>query len=350
MIGGLAIVGTFLILRIARADGLDARFFALNLTMAPKAASDWRSTTACSSISRYREEIAHARGRGPGRCAGRWPPRGAPSFLGALTVSAALASLRGLPSALPLLDGASAGCCVALFAARDLADRAAGAVLDSAGQPASTRSRRSFLASARPTPTRGRDHHGFWYRLSQLRACGCRAASRPPPPRLLLIALGLPFPRASTSPPSVDRAPCCRRWPAPRQVDDVLRSENSRLTTTPPSRWIDEGGGPGQAAQVYAAEARAVPGAADRGAAAAARRQGSTPIQVDLRARPARRPSTARSTVKISPSWQPPARDEHARRPSKHSADFLNLQSSLERHPAAGAGDHHRRSPWRYCS
>ena len=76
MIGGLAIVGTFLILRVASEFG-SISIFALNLTTALGLglAIDY----SLFIVSRYREEIAKERARGWRRCGGCWPPPGARS-------------------------------------------------------------------------------------------------------------------------------------------------------------------------------------------------------------------------------------------------------------------------------
>jgi len=75
MIGGLAIVGTFLILRVA-SEFASISIFALNLTR--RSALGWRSTTASSS-SRATARRSPAPVPGWRRCAGSSPPRGAPS-------------------------------------------------------------------------------------------------------------------------------------------------------------------------------------------------------------------------------------------------------------------------------
>ena len=76
MIGGLAIVGTFLILRLASEFG-SISIFALNLTTALGLglAIDY----SLFIVSRYREEIAKERARAWRRCGASSPPPGAPS-------------------------------------------------------------------------------------------------------------------------------------------------------------------------------------------------------------------------------------------------------------------------------
>ena len=184
MIGALAIVGTFLVLRIASEFG-SISIFALNLTtgLGLGLAIDY----SLFIVSRYREEIAKD---GPGLAAMRRVMATAgPDRLLLLADRRGGARLAArLPAALPLLDGPRR---VAGGAARgaDLADRAAGGA-DPARDPGQLARRPRFLqrraeADARP------DEHGFWYRLSRL------VMRRPIPIATLsaafLIVLGLPF-------------------------------------------------------------------------------------------------------------------------------------------------------------
>ncbi len=149
MVGGLAIVSTFLMLSIASELG-SISIFALNLTtgLGLGLAIDY----SLFVVSRYREELAN---HGPGLKAMRrddgdvGPHR--PLLVADRRRRARLAD--GLPAALPLLDGPRR------LARRpdggaDLADRAARRARP-ARRAASTRSRRSSCSAA-PTPTRGR--------------------------------------------------------------------------------------------------------------------------------------------------------------------------------------------------
>ena len=112
MIGGLAIVGTFLILRLASEFG-SISIFALNLTTALGLglAIDY----SLFIVSRYREEIAKD---GPGLAAMRrvLATAGRTVFFSSLTVAAALASLLVFPQRF-LYSMGLGGALVALLAA-----------------------------------------------------------------------------------------------------------------------------------------------------------------------------------------------------------------------------------------
>jgi RND superfamily putative drug exporter len=183
MIGGLAIVGTFLILRLASEFG-SISVFALNLTTALGLglAIDY----SLFIVSRYREEIAK---QGPGLAAMRrvLATAGRTVFFSALTVAAALASLLVFPQRF-LYSMGLGGALVALFAAL-ISLTVLPAVLTllgtrvNAGAPKFLQRRAD--ADARPAAD------GFWYRLS-------RFVMRRPIPvatlsALLLIVMGLPF-------------------------------------------------------------------------------------------------------------------------------------------------------------
>ncbi len=183
MIGVLAIVGTFLILRIASELG-SISVFALNLTTALGLglAIDY----SLFIVSRYREEIARS---GPGLPAIRkvLATSGRTVFFSALTVAAAMASLLVFPQRF-LYSMGLGGALVALFAAL-ISLTVLPAILTllgprvNAGAPAFLKRRAD--RDARPTES------GFWYRLS-------RFVMRRPIPvatfsALLLIVLGLPF-------------------------------------------------------------------------------------------------------------------------------------------------------------
>jgi RND superfamily putative drug exporter len=183
LIGGLAIVGTFLILRIA-SEFASISVFALNLTTALGLglAIDY----SLFVVSRYREEIART---GPGPAAMRrvLATAGRTVFFSALTVSAALASLLVFPQRF-LYSMGLGGSLVVLFAAL-ISLTVLPAVLTllgprvNAGAPAFLKRRAD--RDARPTES------GFWYRLSRF------VMRRPIPVATLsagfLILLGLPF-------------------------------------------------------------------------------------------------------------------------------------------------------------
>jgi uncharacterized membrane protein YdfJ with MMPL/SSD domain len=236
MIGGLAIVGTFLILRLASEFG-SISIFALNLTTALGLglAIDY----SLFIVSRYREEIAKD---GPGLAAMRrvLATAGRTVFFSSLTVAAALASLLVFPQRF-LYSMGLGGSLVALFAAL-ISLTVLPAVLTllgtrvNAGAPRFLQRRAE--ADARP------DQSGFWYRLS-------RFVMRRPLPvatlsALFLIVLGLPFLgiKFNTVDPTVlpDSA-------SARQAYEIVSDEFPPYRETP--IWVDvEGGGPGAAAEV----------------------------------------------------------------------------------------------------
>ncbi len=183
LIGGLAIVGTFLILRVASEFG-SISVFALNLTTALGLglAIDY----SLFIVSRYREEIARS---GPGLPAMRrvLATSGRTVFFSSLTVAAALASLLVFPQRF-LYSMGLGGSLVALFAAL-ISLTVLPAILTLLGDRVNSLSpaflRRRAEADARPAES------GFWYRLS-------RFVMRRPIPvatasAAFLILLGLPF-------------------------------------------------------------------------------------------------------------------------------------------------------------
>ncbi len=121
MIGGLAIVGTFLLLRVA-SEFVVVSIFALNLTtgLGLGLAIDY----SLFVVSRYREEIAKS---GPGAEAMRRTlnTAGRTVLFSSITVAVGARLAAGLPAALPLLDGARRRAGRAARR-RDLADGAAG--------------------------------------------------------------------------------------------------------------------------------------------------------------------------------------------------------------------------------
>lgn len=239
MIGGLAIVGTFLILRLASEFG-SISIFALNLTTALGLglAIDY----SLFIVSRYREEIAKD---GPGLAAMRrvLATAGRTVFFSSLTVAAALASLLVFPQRF-LYSMGLGGSLVALFAAL-ISLTVLPAVLTllgtrvNAGAPRFLQRRAE--ADARP------DESGFWYRLS-------RFVMRRPLPvatfsALFLIVLGLPFLgiKFNTVDPTV-----LPESASAREAYEIVSDEFPPYRETP--IWVDvEGGGPDAAAQVAAA-------------------------------------------------------------------------------------------------
>jgi uncharacterized membrane protein YdfJ with MMPL/SSD domain len=247
MIGGLAIVGTFLILRLASEFG-SISIFALNLTTALGLglAIDY----SLFIVSRYREEIAKS---GPGLEAMRrvLATAGRTVFFSSLTVSAALASLLVFPQRF-LYSMGLGGSLVALFAAL-ISLTVLPAVLTLLGNRVNAGApkflQRRAAADAKPA------QEGFWYRLS-------RFVMRRPIPvatasALLLIVLGLPFLgiKFNVVDPTV-----LPESASARQAYDTVSREFPPYRDTP--IWIDvEGGGP-KAAAAVAAEVKKVSGVA----------------------------------------------------------------------------------------
>jgi len=248
MIGGLAIVGTFLILRLASEFG-SISIFALNLTTALGLglAIDY----SLFIVSRYREEIAKS---GPGLEAMRrvLATAGRTVFFSSLTVAAALASLLVFPQRF-LYSMGLGGSLVALFAAL-ISLTVLPAVLTLLGNRVNAGApkflQRRAEADARPA------QEGFWYRLS-------RFVMRRPIPvatasALLLIVLGLPFLAIKFN--VVDPTVLPESASA-RQAYDTVSEQFPPYHETP--IWIDvEGGGP-KAAAAVAAEVEQVGGIAE---------------------------------------------------------------------------------------
>jgi uncharacterized membrane protein YdfJ with MMPL/SSD domain len=248
MIGGLAIVGTFLILRVA-SEFASISIFALNLTTALGLglAIDY----SLFIVSRYREEIAK---QGPGLAAMRrvLATAGRTVFFSSLTVAAALASLLVFPQRF-LYSMGLGGSLVALFAAL-ISLTVLPAVLTllgtrvNAGAPKFLQRRAE--ADARPT------QEGFWYRLS-------RFVMRRPVPvatlsALFLIVLGLPFLgiKFNTVDPTV-----LPESASARQAYDTVSEEFPPYHDSP--IWIDFEGGGAEAAARFAAQVRQVDGVAE---------------------------------------------------------------------------------------
>ncbi|HEX5983063.1 MAG TPA: MMPL family transporter [Solirubrobacterales bacterium] len=245
MIGGLAIVGTFLILRVA-SEFASISIFALNLTTALGLglAIDY----SLFVVSRYREEIARS---GPGLEAMRrvLATSGRTVFFSSLTVAAAMASLLVFPQRF-LYSMGLGGALVALFAAL-ISLTVLPAVLTLLGNRVNAGApkflQRRAEADARP------DERGFWYRLS-------RFVMRRPLPiatasALFLIVLGLPFLniKFNTVDPTV-----LPESASARQAYDTVSEEFPPYRDSP--IWIAFEGGDPKAAARFAAEVREVDG------------------------------------------------------------------------------------------
>jgi len=246
LVGGLAIVGTFLMLRVASEVG-SISIFALNLVtgLGLGLAIDY----SLFIVSRYREEIART---GPGLEAMRrtMATAGRTVLFSSLTVAAALAALMVFPQRF-LYSMGLGGSLVALIAAA-IALIVLPAVLALLGRRVNSLSpkflRRRAESETRPMTT------GFWYRLSRfvMRAPGRIAIAS----AAFLVALGIPFLQIEFT--SVD-AQVLPTSASARQVDDRLRADFPPFHDTPAQLAVS--GGAAEARRA-AAEARELSGAA----------------------------------------------------------------------------------------
>jgi uncharacterized membrane protein YdfJ with MMPL/SSD domain len=312
MIGGLAIVGTFLILRIA-SEFASISIFALNLTTALGLglAIDY----SLFIVSRYREEIAKD---GPGLAAMRrvLATSGRTVFFSSLTVAAALASLLVFPQRF-LYSMGLGGALVALFAAT-ISLTVLPAVLTLLGSRVNAGAPK-FLQRRAEADARAAQA-GFWYRLSRF------VMRRPIPVATLsaafLILLGLPFLniKFNTVDPTVLPTSA-----SARQVYDTVSERYPPFHETP--IWVDlEGGGP-KAAAAFAAEVRRVPGVAEV-APPQPLAPGVTALQAVSTHPFASDPS--QTTVKTIRNLPTPAGTTAL--VSGATADFVDFQSSLDQH------------------
>jgi RND superfamily putative drug exporter len=318
MIGGLAIVGTFLILRIASEIG-SISIFALNLTTALGLglAIDY----SLFVVSRYREEIAVD---GPGLVAMRrvLATAGRTVFFSSLTVAAALASLIVFPQRF-LYSMGLGGALVTLFAAL-ISLTVLPAVLTLLGPRVNALAPR-FLQRRAEADTRP-DEHGFWYRLS-------RFVMRRPGPvatlsALLLIVLGLPLLGMKFN--TVDQTVLPKSASA-RQAYDIVRAEFPPYHESP--IWIGvEGGGARAAAQV-ASRVRQVAGVAEVNPPQPLK-GGETAIQV-ISSHPFVSEASQTTVKRIRAIQSPPGSTVLV---GGATADFIDLQSSLVRHLPAVLG------------
>ncbi len=226
LVGGLAIVGTLLVLRVA-SGFTSISIFALNVAtgLGLGLAIDY----SLFIISRYREEIARS---GPGLQAMRTTlaTAGRTVLFSALTVAGALASLLVFPQRF-LYSMGIAGLFVALLAAA-IALTVLPAVLTMLG-PRLNALAPGFLArraerEARPA------QEGFWYRLAHLvmRFPGRTALAA----AVLLVALALPFLGVKFTAVDAQVLPTSA---SARQVDDALRTEFPPYRDTPITLAVD---------------------------------------------------------------------------------------------------------------
>jgi RND superfamily putative drug exporter len=312
MIGGLAIVGTFLILRIASEFG-SISVFALNLTTALGLglAIDY----SLFIVSRYREEIAKT---GPGLAAMRrvLATAGRTVFFSSLTVSAALASLLVFPQRF-LYSMGLGGALVALFAAL-ISLTVLPAVLTMLGHRVNAGAPK-FLQRRAEADARA-DDQGFWYRLS-------RFVMRRPLPvatlsALLLIVMGLPFfgIKFNTVDPTVlpDEASAHRTY-------DLVSNDFPPYRDSP--IWIAvEGGGPGAATRTAAAVRRV------EGVTEVAPPQRLAPGVTAVAAISASSFASDASQTTVKTIRDLPTPPEATVQVSGATADFVDFQDSLASH------------------
>jgi uncharacterized membrane protein YdfJ with MMPL/SSD domain len=257
LVGGLAIVGTFLILRIASEVG-SISIFALNLTtgLGLGLAIDY----SLFIVSRYREELAR-RGvdsHGAGGRTARWEAlratmqtAGRTVLFSSLTVAAALASLIVFPQRF-LYSMGIGGSLVALLAA-GVALVILPAILSILGPRVNALAPRFLQRRAERDATA--TQQGFWYRLSRF------VMRRPIPIAAMsaafLIALGIPF--LSLKFTSVD-AQVLPTSASARQVDDVMRADFPPFRDSPVQLVFE--GGSTAAVNHFVSEVKRQPGIA----------------------------------------------------------------------------------------
>ncbi len=312
LIGAFAIVGTFLVLRLA-SEFVSVSIFALNLTtgLGLGLAIDY----SLFVVSRYREEIAKS---GPGLTAMRvtMATAGRTVLFSSLTVAAALASLLVFPQRF-LYSMGLGGALVALLAA-SVALTVLPAVLALLGNRVNSLSP-SFLArraerDARPAKD------GFWYRLSRF------VMRRPIPIATasagLLLVLGIPFYAIKFT--EVDPSILPKDASA-RQVYAAMRTDFPPYRDTPIQVVVD-GGGPKAAAKVRAEVSR-VPGV---GAALPPQRLGNGVTLIQAPSKSAFLTDSSKTSVRQIRDQPQPAGSQVL--VTGATADFVDFQHSLARH------------------
>jgi RND superfamily putative drug exporter len=246
LVGGLAIVGTLAILRLAN-ELTEISVFALNLTtgLGLGLAIDY----SLFVVARYREELERT---GPGFEAVRrtLATAGRTVVFSSLTVAAALASLTVFPQRF-LYSMGIGGAAVALLAAA-VALVVLPAVLALLGERVNGLSprwlRRAAERDARPAAA------GGWYRLSRF------VMSRPGPIAaactVALVLAGLPFLRMEFTQIDSRVLPTSSE---PRQVDDTLARDFPRNRASATFLALDTR--PNDAARAFADRVRQLPGA-----------------------------------------------------------------------------------------
>jgi uncharacterized membrane protein YdfJ with MMPL/SSD domain len=318
MIGGLAIVGTFLLLRVAN-EAVDVSIFALNLTtgLGLGLAIDY----SLFVVSRYREEIAKS---GPGLEAMRrtMNTAGRTVLFSSLTVAAALASLMVFPQRF-LYSMGLGGTLVALLAAT-ISLTVLPAVLALLGNRVNALSPR-FLQRRAERDAQSMES-GFWYRLSRFvmrRPIGVATATA-----VLLIVLGIPF--YSLKFTSVD-AQVLPEDASARQVDSVMRAEFPPFRDTP-NLLLVENATP-EAVAAVEREVSQVPGIAQ---VQPAQQLGNGDAVIHAYSNQSYISDTSRDAVKAIRDLPAPAGSQLL--VGGAAADFVDLQSSLADHAPIALG------------
>ncbi|MGZ5313644.1 MAG: MMPL family transporter [Solirubrobacterales bacterium] len=316
LVGGLAIVGTFLGLRIASEFG-SISIFALNLTtgLGLGLAIDY----SLFIVSRYREEIARD---GPGLTAMRrtMATAGRTVLFSSLTVAVALASLLVFPQRF-LYSMGLGGAMVALLAAA-ISLIVLPAILALLGHRVNSLApkflQRRAERDASPTT------EGFWYRLSRFvqRFPGRIAIAT----AAFLIFLGIPFYAIKFTWVDAQVLPTSA---SARQVDDVIRADYPPFRDTP-VRILVDGGGPRVAAKVQR-QVSELPGVAEM-LPPQPLQGGATLVQAVSKNSYLDEP-TQTLVSEISALPAPPGSEVAV---TGFAARFLDFQDSLKRHlPAA---------------
>jgi RND superfamily putative drug exporter len=312
MVGVLAIVGTFLILRTASEVG-SISIFALNLTtgLGLGLAIDY----SLFIVSRYREEIAKD---GPGLAAMRrvMATAGRTVLFSSLTVAAALASLLVFPQRF-LYSMGLGGSMVALLAAL-IALTVLPAVLTLLGRRVNALAPRGMQRRAEREARPAQE--GFWYRLS-------RFVMRRPAPiatlsALFLIVLGLPFfgIKFQTVDPTV-----LPEDASARQAYDRINTDFPPFRDTP--IWLSVEGGTPRSVAMLTAQVDRVPGVAG---VAPPRRLAGGVTAIQAFSESAFRSEASQATVeRLRGVPEPPGTTVLV---GGATADFIDFQDSLTRH------------------
>ncbi len=312
MVGLLAIVGTFLVLRIA-SEFASISIFALNLTtgLGLGLAIDY----SLFIVSRYREEIAKD---GPGLPAMRrvMATAGRTVFFSSMTVAVSLAALLVFPQRFLYSMGLGGSLVVLLAALISLTVLPAvltllGTRVNSLAPP--------FLQRRAEADTRP-DEHGFWYRLSRL------VMRRPVPIATLsaafLILLGLPFFAINFN--TVDPTVLPKSASA-RQAYDTVSERFPPYRETP--IWVSVDGATPQGAVTLAARIRQTEGVAE--ALPPRRLEDGVSVIQAVSENPFNSDPSKETIKRIRGIPAPPGATVLV---GGATADFVDFQSSLARH------------------